>query len=181
MLPKVVLALSLILCVFLWSGPFAYAGGWGGGGGGVGHGGGQNTLEYNLNEGDVVGVIKVREINLNALRAEMETRLTPEQKERMKERLEKYAAEGAAHVQREKDLRDLSIPLRTFSIGLTLGSLYLEIMGAGITIPSNVIITQTELNFLKYSYEGYDLLGLPDEIKILYKDYTDMLRDIWKK
>lgn len=66
MLPKVVLALSLILCVFLWSGPFAYAGGWGSGGGGVGHGGGQNTLEYNLFEGDVVGLIELEGIQLTA-------------------------------------------------------------------------------------------------------------------
>ena len=55
MLLKVVLALSLALCVFLWSGPFAYAGG------GVGA---ANPLIYDLFEGDVDREIKIRELEL---------------------------------------------------------------------------------------------------------------------
>lgn len=103
MLPKVVLALSLILCVFLWSGPFAYAGGWGGGGGGVGHGGGQNTLEYNLFEEDVVGVLELQEpsyevlFDLKTLRYQKILQVdssSPLDKQLEKSRLEKLRSEA---------------------------------------------------------------------------------------
>ena len=81
-------------------------------------------------EGDVVGEITVREIDLNALRAELEAGLTSAQKEKMKKLLEAYAAESATLEQVEKNLRNVSIPIRTLSIGLTLASLYLAATGA---------------------------------------------------
>lgn len=150
----------------------AGAGGGSAGGGGGAGGGGAGMVPKNA---------AVREIDQNALQAELEAVLTSAQKEKMKELMKAYADESATHDQIEKDLRDVSIPIRTLSIGLTLGSLYLTLIGANIAIPSNVIISQAELNFLKYVYEGNQLVGLPNEITLLYNDYTNMLKDIWQK
>ena len=69
MLPKVVLALSLTLCVFFCSGTSAYAGG------GVGD---QNTLIYNPNEGREVRELQLSKFDVEPIRQTAEANRTQE-------------------------------------------------------------------------------------------------------